>query len=200
MGKVWNWLNSNSGAIQAIVVTVALIFGGITLYYNAITLREGNRIAWRTFLDSKANDLSREELDHDILHCVYHYDIKEIDSDCHTRAYDSHNLPIIMDYTQDWLEHLKEVREYSDEEDISYYDTWYRSTADSFSDDPTGVVSFVLWDYLGCNKENNSGNCDYADRLKICIKSDAFEQDFQKCFENLKFKRAKFLDRLAKEK
>jgi hypothetical protein len=197
--QIWDRLDKNSDALQTILLTITIVFAGIALFYNAITIREGNRIAWRTFLDTRSTDLNKEELDHDMLHCVYYYNIEKIDSDCLDRAYTKQNLPIILDYTHDFLEHLREVREYSNQEDKDYYTTWYGKTADNLSDDPTGVVSFVLWNDFDCTKETTSHNCDYANVIGICIKSDAFVQDKEKCFENLKSRREKFLSGVGKK-
>jgi hypothetical protein len=58
--------------------------------------------------------------------------------------YDKKNLPVVPEYVLQELWHLNEIKEYSDKEDKDYYNDWYADAARDFSNDPTGVVSFVL--------------------------------------------------------
>jgi hypothetical protein len=207
--QFWTSLGTNSNAqrlaalvavFQAVVVLIGLIFAGFTLHYNAKTLDESNRIAWRTFLDNKSSDLGREILNHDVLHCVYKYKLPTVDDDCQSIIYDKRNLPLVLEYVLQELWHLDEIKEYSDKEDKDYYNDWYAAAARDFSDDPTGVVSFVFWTYLGCDHQeappafnDQEQNCNFARRLGICMTNDQYSREPQHCFDNLAAKRAKFL-------
>jgi hypothetical protein len=174
------------------------------LYYAAKTLDEGNRIAWRTYLDNKSAEIGRELFKHDALHCVYRYRLARIDSDCPSTVYDKKNLAAVVEYVSQYIWHLNEVKEYSDEEDKDYYGDWYAPAARDLSDDPSGVVSFVLWEYEGCDHEEKSRlasttdqNCNFARRLGICITNEQFKQEPQHCFDNLAARRNKFLQNIG---
>lgn len=112
-------------------------------------------------------------------------------------AYVTKNLPIMIEYVNQWLLHLDEIKTYSEDwNDIDYYNKWYAKVGTDLSDDPTGVVSFVLWKYFDCDKEEKSkkrsANCRTAERLGICITNDKFELDPLNCMNNLEKKQRKF--------
>jgi hypothetical protein len=213
--RFWVWLGTNNNSqrvtllvtvFQTVILIVGLTFAGITLRingqtlaYNAKTLDESNRIAWRTFLNNKSSDLGREVLNHDALHCVYRYKLPRVDNDCSGTVYDNKNLPQVLEYVLQEIWHLNEIKEYSDQEDKNYYNQWYSAAARDFSDDPSGVVSFVLWEHLGCDHEEPSDpasaekNCNLARRLGICVADEQYRQEPQHCFDNLAARRSKFL-------
>lgn len=168
-----------------------------TLIYAARTLDDSNRIAWRTFLDTRATALDRLIIDREALRCVYRYGLKRIDTDCPDKVYDRANLSQAVEYVSQQIGILYEARQYSDTEDREYYDDWYRDYADQLSADPTGIVSFVLWDQYDCT---SADKCDMARDLKICIAGannivDQKEgRDYNRCFKNLEAKRKRFLE------
>jgi len=59
-------------------------------------------------------------------------------------VYDRKNLPHVLEYVLQELWNLSEIEEYSEKEDKNYHNDWYADAARDFSDDPSGVVSFVL--------------------------------------------------------
>ena len=181
--RFWAWIRAEdnvrgltllSNVLQTIVLAVGLAIAIVTLRVNGETLRvngetleESNRIAWRSFLDTKSADLARELLNHDALHCVYHYEVSKVDAECEDTAYISKNLPIMIEYVTQWLLHLREVKMYSEHyNDKDYFNIWYKQEGEYLSDDPTGVVSFVLWKYFDCEKEANlkssHKNCNFG--------------------------------------
>jgi len=77
MQKAWTWLNTNSGGVTALVLLAQAIFlaGALIVAWYAFSvsveaLNEGNRIAWRTFLDQKSSDFGKQLIEKDALHCI----------------------------------------------------------------------------------------------------------------------------------
>jgi len=68
----------------------------------------------------------------------------QVDDDCANIVYDRKNLPHVLEYVLQELWNLSEIEEYSEKEDKNYHNDWYADAARDFSDDPSGVVSFVL--------------------------------------------------------
>ena len=90
------------------------------------------------------------------------------------------------------------------EQDGNYYTEWYAKAGRDLSDDPSGVASFVLWEYQGCGDAQASKgpsvqdrNCDVAQKLEICITNRSFEVEPLQCLRNLKARRDEFLQRVA---
>jgi hypothetical protein len=201
--KVWTRLLKNVTAerVTAAATIAQAVILGIGLYslsFAKKTLEEGNRLAWQTFLDNKSAEMGRLLFHNDVLHCVYKYDVIHIDVHCPDMAYDRKNLPQVLEYVEQWIWHLKEIKKYSDRMDETYYEEWYGDIARAFSDDPIGVVSFVLWKYY-CPDGNGDDNpkrltsCPFATSLGICITNEEFDQNPKPCFENLEERRDKFL-------
>jgi len=207
--RISTWLYTNITADRIIAFatlaqSVILLIGLYSLVYAKKTLDEGNRIAWRAYLDNKSAEMGRVLLKNNFLHCVYRYNLARIDNDCPTAVYDKTNLPKVIEYVAQYVEHLKEVKKYSDEEDQGYYAEWYAKTGRDLSDDPSGVVSFVLWEYQGCGDAQASKgpsvqerNCDVAKQLEICITNRSFEVEPLQCLRNLKARRDEFLQKVA---
>jgi hypothetical protein len=187
--KTWTWLNANSGGLTALLLLATVIVAGYALAVSIDALREGNRIAWRTYLDTKSSNFGKQIIDKDPLHCVFRYNLPIVDQACSSMVYDKRYLPRILEYVTQQLSHLSEIKEYSDKEDPGYYQKWSADDARDLSNDPTGVVSFVLSEYFGCKESK----CEFADKLGICITNDDYEQDLKKCYTNLLARRDKFL-------
>jgi hypothetical protein len=208
---VWTWLRTwlrknvtatSVTAAATIAQAVILGIGLYSLYFARKTLEEGNRLAWQTFLDNKSAEMGRLLFNNDVLHCVYNYDIFHIDVHCPEMVYHRKNLPHVVEYVDQWIRHLKEIKKYSDTWGKEYYQEWYAGQARYFSDDPTGVVSFVLWKYWCPDGRDNPSvevdpktlmSCPFAISLGICTTNENFHQDPERCFENLEEKRDKFL-------
>ncbi len=185
------WLTAERVTAFATVVQAVIL--AIALYYTKVTLDEGNRISWRTFLDNRSADMNRKLIDIEALRCVYRYKIASVDSDCLDKVYDKKNVSQVIEYVSQILDNLGEVKEYSDEDDPDYYDTWYKGLTVALSEDPTGVVSFVLWDG-GCTSDKD---CDVARNLGICIADNNFHIDEEHCFDNLVARRKQFLTHMG---
>jgi len=174
-------------AIQAIGVVVAL-------WYAAQTLRDSNRVAWRTFLDTRSVELGRMLIERESLRCAYHYGLPQIDNLCPDKV--KANLSEVIEYVAQTIGVLDEAQAYSEAEDKDYYADWYQDDADDLSADPTGIVSFVLWEEFGCTSVDQ---CDIAKRLKICIAGedgvvpDEDTRNDRTCFDSLSKKYKKFL-------
>jgi hypothetical protein len=179
-----DYVNLLISVLQGIILAVGL-------YLTKVSLDEGNRIAWRTFLDTRASEMGRKLLDNEAMRCVYRYKIAEVDSDCPAKVYDRKNLSQVLTFVSIDISSLLEVKNYDELEDHGYYKTWYEDDASDYSDDPTGIVSFVLYDYY---KYNTREQAEKLSRdLLICIRNENFQTDMSRCWENLEARRKKFL-------
>jgi hypothetical protein len=194
MRRLLRWLNRNSAAVTAVATLVQAIGVIAALYYAAATIAEGNRIAWRTFIDTREAELGKSVIDRDVLRCGYHYGLRLIDDDCAKKLYDGVTLGALIEYVIQEISNLEEAKIYSDSEDPGYYDSWYAEDAHDLSGDPTGIVSFVLWEDFGCTSKEH---CEIATQLDICIKDEQFTEDKQHCFDNLAAKRKRFMERVG---
>ena len=176
---------NTASMIGFILEALAVIIG---LYYTLVTLREGNRIAWQSYMDSREAENARYILDHEALRCIYRYQLHSIDDECPGKIYA--NLSQAAEYVSQQVELLTEVKEYDAAELPGFYAKWYGGVAKDLAEDPSGIVSFVLWRYYNCKSETN---CKVAADLGICIADENFVIDKSRCFANLIAKRNKLL-------
>jgi hypothetical protein len=174
---------NTASMIGFVVESLTVIIG---LYYTVATLREGNRIAWQSYIDGREAENARNILDHEALRCVYRYRLHSIDGECPDKVYA--NLSQAAEYVSQQIEVLTEAKEYDVAELPGFYAKWYGGVARDLAEDPSGIVSFVLWNYYNCKSETN---CKIAADLGICIADENFVIDKSRCFTNLIGKRDK---------
>jgi hypothetical protein len=182
--------------IQTAVLGFGLYYASVTLGYAAMTLAEGNRISWRTYLDTHSSEMVKNLLEQDAMRCIYQYDIAIVDNECPAKVYDKKNLTQVIVYAGMAITTFKEAKLYARMHQHRYFEEWYARDADNFSKDPTGVISFVLYDMYQCGFKEHC-----ADKIKydtsICIADENFridERNEQHCLKNLLAHRKKFLE------
>lgn len=172
-----------------IAEAIAVVIG---LYYTYATLQEGNRLAWQNYLDTREAEAERYILDVEALRCVYRYQLASVDKDCPAKVYA--NLSQAAEYVSQQIELLIEAKEYSVTDSPGFYKKWYAGVAKELAEDPSGIVSFVLWGYYNCK---SADNCKVASDLGICIADENFVVDKSRCFANLIAKRNKLFKHIS---
>jgi hypothetical protein len=141
-------------------------------------------------------------IDKEVLRCATSYHVPEADARCPAIVYDPKNISQVLEYVNQELSILDEAVDYASEEDAVYYTDWYKQNADALAEDPTGAVSFVLWESFSCRTEQDcygckGDDCGEAKRLGICIAGFDGYVDKKHCFDSLAAKRKKFLAEVA---
>jgi hypothetical protein len=138
----------------AVVIGLSATFIAITL--NSASINQSNQLQWRTYLDETSFNLDTQERNSEAIRCIYNWrleNIANLDDQCEKKIFGSFGeLTMTLDYVETLLGFLNEVRSYSDQYDEYYYEYWYGGWANDLSEDPYGVVSFVLTNYANCNK------------------------------------------------
>jgi hypothetical protein len=186
--KLWRRLRRNAAPLTALFAIIQTVIVGGSLIYAARTISESNRIAWRTFLDTRASEIGRKLLEYEAMRCIYPYSLKSIDVECLAKVYDKKNITQLITFTEIQIDALREVKKYDQEFDPGYFKEWYGREVSELSKDPSGIISYVLYNIYSC--ESNEKCADKInEKTGICIGNDD-----GRCLENLLKSRSRFIE------